>query len=307
MTSRATQPVLLDGGLATELEAAGQRLDTALWSAALLESNPVAIVAAHRAYLEAGAEIVTSASYQASREGYARFGIGSPDADRLIASSVILAREACAAWAAARPGAPARRVAASVGPWGAILHDGSEYTGAYGVRPAALRRFHAPRLAVLDAAGADLLAVETIPSHAEAEVLAGLLDDCRTPAWVSFSCRDEQSISDGSELADVARLFSGHRTVFALGINCTAPHFVPPLIRILRDVAPDLAVVVYPNSGEVYDAAGNAWSGSTETDGFVAAAEGWFAAGATYIGGCCRIGPTHIAKLRARWPELRQG
>ena len=264
-----------------------------------------AIVAAHRAYLDAGADVVTSASYQASREGYAQCGIDGPEADRLIASSVALAREACAAHGAAHADRPARRVAASVGPWGAIRHDGSEYTGAYGVTAAALRRFHAPRLALLDEAGADFLAVETIPSRAEAEVLAGLLDGCRTPAWVSFSCRDARAISDGSALADVARLFVGHRTVFALGINCTAPRYLPPLIRTLRDSAPDLSVVVYPNSGEVYDAAGNRWSGTADTGAFVAAAEGWFKAGADYIGGCCRIGPAHIASLRARWPERR--
>ena len=303
MTLRAAQPVVLDGGLATELEAAGHRLDTALWSAALLRSNPAAIVSAHRAYLDAGAEVVTSASYQASREGYAQFGIDGPEADRLIVSSVAHAREACDAHGAAHPDRPARRVAASIGPWGAIRHDGSEYTGAYAVTAEVLRRFHAPRLALLDAAGADLLAVETIPSRPEAEVLAGLLDGCRTPAWVSFSCRDARAISDGSDLAEVARQFVGHRTVFALGINCTAPRHLPTLIRTLRENAPGLSVVVYPNSGELYDAAANSWSGTADTGAFVTAAEGWFAAGADYIGGCCRIGPAHIASLRARWPE----
>lgn len=303
MTPAPERPVVLDGGLATQLEAAGHALDTALWSAALLHSDPRAIVEAHRAYLDAGAEIVTAASYQASRAGFAQLGIDAAGADRLIESSVTLAREACEHYAAAHPSRPARRVAASVGPYGAVLHDGSEYRGEYGVDRSALRRFHAPRLDVLDGAGADLLAVETIPSLDEARVLADLLETRRTPAWVSFSCRDEHSISDGTPVEAAAALFAGHPVVFALGVNCTAPRYLTSVIGAVRAAVPDKAIVAYPNSGEVYDASRNAWSGTADTGAFSAAAAGWFAAGATYIGGCCRIGPAHIASLRARWPE----
>jgi homocysteine S-methyltransferase len=300
--TRQQQPVLLDGGLATELEAAGAVLDSSLWSAALLQSDPGAIRAAHRAYLDAGAEVVTSASYQASRAGFGRLGLASAEADKLIVSSVQLAREACDAFAACHPAMPPRRVAASVGPYGAILHDGSEYTGNYDVSTADLRLFHAGRLLLLDGAGADLLAVETLPSLAEARVLAALLADCRTPAWVSFSCRDERSINDGSRIEVAARLFAGHPTVFALGVNCTPPRFLPSLIERLRDSVPDKILLAYPNAGEVYEAATGEWSGTADTARFVDAAADWFAAGATWIGGCCRIGPAHIAALRARWP-----
>ncbi len=295
-------PVLLDGGLATELEAAGAVLDSALWSAALLQSNPDAILAAHRAYLDAGADIVTSASYQASRTGFCARGVAAGDADRLIVSSVALARAACERFAEDRPASWPRRVAASVGPYGAVLHDGSEYTGAYGVSDGTLRNFHAGRLRLLDAAGADLLAVETLPSLAEARVLAELLATCRTPAWVSFSCRDEQSISDGTPIETAAGLFSGHPGVFALGVNCTAPRYLPDLLQRLGEAAPDKALVAYPNSGEVYEARTNTWCGIADTTAFARAAGEWFAAGAAYIGGCCRIGPAHIASLRARWP-----
>lgn len=293
---------MLDGGLATQLEAAGEVLDTALWSAALLQSKPDAILAAHRAYLDAGADIVTSASYQASRTGFCAQGLAPADADRLIASSVALARAACERFAEDRPASAPRRVAASVGPYGAVLHDGSEYTGDYGVTAGALREFHASRLALLDAAGADLLAVETLPSLAEARVIAELLAHCRTPAWVAFSCRDERSISDGTPIETAAGIFAGHPGVIALGVNCTAPRYLPGLLERLGESAPDMALVAYPNSGEVYDASTNSWSGTADTTAFQRAAGDWFAAGATYIGGCCRIGPAHIASLRARWP-----
>lgn len=303
LTPAHDRPVLLDGGLATELEAAGHGLDTALWSAAMLRSNPAAIVQAHTAYLEAGAEIVTSASYQASRAGFRSFGTDAREADRLIESSVTLARQACERFAAAHNKRVGRSVAASVGPYGAVLHDGSEYRGNYGVSRATLRQFHGPRLQLLDGAGADLLAVETLPSLDEARVLAELLARCETRAWVSFSCRDAQSISDGTPIEVAAALFADHPQVFALGINCTAPRHLASLIGMLRAAVPGKSIVAYPNSGEIYDAVENQWSGTADTGAFANVAGEWFHAGAGYIGGCCRIGPAHIASLRARWPE----
>ena len=292
------EPVVLDGGLATQLEAQGESIDTLLWSAALLRSKPSAIVTAHRAFLDAGAEIVISASYQASRAGFHQLGVDAAEADRLIASSVALARQACDEYAADNPAAPPRLVAASVGPYGAVLHDGSEYTGDYGVPAAVLRQFHAQRLALLDATAADVLACETIPSADEARVLAELLYDATTPAWVSFSCRNGDEISDGTALAEVAALFADHPRVLAVGINCTAPGYVVPLIGHIAAAAPDKAIVVYPNSGERYSSAGNQWSGETQPLGLDV--EAWLAAGARLVGGCCRITPTQIRSMTER-------
>lgn len=300
MATQRPQPVILDGGLATQLEAQGHDIDNPLWSAAMLVSNPGAIVDAHLAYLAAGAEVVTSASYQASRAGLHQLGYDAAEADGLIASSVRLAQDAVDRHRA--NGGHAAKVAASVGPYGAVLHDGSEYTGDYGVPAGILQRFHVPRLEVLDGSGADLLAVETIPAALEAQVLAELLAQCRTPAWVSFCCRDGASLSDGSPVAEAAARFANHPTVFGVGINCTAPGYVLPLIGELRRAAPDKAVVVYPNSGESWSADGNRWSGGAQGAGFADAAAEWFDAGATHIGGCCRVGPQKISELRARWP-----
>ena len=291
----AGRTIIVDGGLATQCEAQGCDISTPLWSAALLRSNPAAIVAAHRAYLDAGAEIIISASYQASREGFAREGIGAAEADMLIAKSLRLATEARDAFLSDHPRTDRRPlVAASVGPYGATLHDGSEYSGDYDISSSALRDFHARRLAVLDAEPADLLACETIPSFTEAAVLAGLLRAASRPAWVSFSCRDALSISDGTPIAQAAALFSGHPNVFAVGVNCTPPQYITPLVLAIRQVVPDKEIVVYPNSGEHYSAAGNAWSGSRARFDWAAAAGEWRDAGAALIGGCCRLGPAEI-------------
>lgn len=291
--------IVLDGGLATQLETMGYDLDSVLWSARLLESHPRAIVEAHRIYLDAGANCIVSASYQASREGFMSTGKSAAEADALIVSAVELAKTARAEFLednATLSFEPL--VAASVGPYGAAMHDGSEYTGKYSVSAAELRHFHADRLRLLDRSGADVLAVETIPNITEARVLAELLVDVDTPAWVSFCCRDNKSLSDGTLLETAAEVLKGHPRVLAVGINCTRPEYVTELITALRSAAADKAVVVYPNSGETYNAADNSWSGTAcdfDADFDVAA---WQAAGANLIGGCCRTGPDDIAAMR---------
>jgi homocysteine S-methyltransferase len=295
------RPIILDGGLATELEAQGAVLHPTLWSAGLLHSDPEAIVKAHQAYLEAGANCIISASYQATRAGLMTLGLSAAEADELIVRSVALAKEARRRFLATNPETDRSiLVAASIGPYGAALHDGSEYVGAYGVSPDSLRAFHKHRLELLDASGADVLACETIPDYQEAVVLSELLRSTVTPAWVSFSCKDGQRISDGTPIRKCAELFRDHPTVLAVGVNCTPPQYIPSLIRELREALPDKAVVVYPNSGERYEVASNTWHGTTTPLECGIAAQQWLLAGARIIGGCCRMGPVHIRQMHER-------
>jgi homocysteine S-methyltransferase len=293
-------PIVLDGGLATQLESMGFDISGALWSAVLLESNPRAIIDAHRAYLDAGADCIISASYQASRAGFMSRGHSEEESDRLIVSAVELAMIARAEYVAANPDKEVAIVAASVGPYGATLQDGSEYTGVYDISDQALGEFHASRLRLLDQSGADVLAVETIPNFREAQILCDLLDDVSTPAWVAFACRDEKNISDGSRLWAAAALFAGHARVRAVGINCTPPEFVLSLIAEVKAATPDKAIVVYPNSGETYHAGDNSWSGSVCDFDNEFNVSAWHGAGAKLIGGCCRTGPEDIAAIRKR-------
>jgi homocysteine S-methyltransferase len=295
----AGRPILIDGGLATQCEAMGCNIDGDLWSAKLLRSNPRAIVDASRAYLDAGAEIIATASYQASRKGFMATGLSADDADALIVSSVALAVQARDEFLRDNPDCDyTPLVAASIGPYGATLHDGSEYTGNYDIGEDELREFHRSRLELLDHTDADLLACETIPSLMEATVLAELLTTTSNPAWVSFTCRDAQHLSDGTLLADTAGLFRDHPKVLALGVNCVAPDLILPLIERLRAVVPDKAIIVYPNSGEVYRADNNSWSGTTTELQCQESAQEWIDAGASLVGGCCRIGPAQIAAMR---------
>lgn len=275
-------PLIIDGGLATQLEAQGCNINNSLWSASVIRSNPQAIIDAHRAYLEAGAEVITTASYQATEA-------------ELLLRSVELALQARDEFE--RSGGRRALVAASVGPYGAVLSDGSEYTGNYAIGADELHDFHQGRLQLLDGSGVDLLACETIPSLTEAIVLGKLLRDVQCPAWISFSCCDGDSINDGTPIEEVADLFRRHPHVLAVGINCTRPQFAVSLIERIHAVLPDKAIVVYPNSGEVFDASNKTWSGVVTADDWATAAQTWIAAGASVIGGCCRTGPEHIRAI----------
>ena len=291
------KPLLLDGGLATQLEAQGCDIGNALWSASLLQINPDAIVEATRAYLDAGAECVATASYQASYEGFAGLGLSADKANELMRLSVQLAVQARDEFLAANPEAAVPFIAASIGPYGAMLHDGSEYNGHYGVTAETLRDFHAPRLDLFDACNADVLAIETVPSMLEAEVLVDLLASSSTPSWVSFSCKDGSHISDGTPIAGAVALFRDHPNVIAVGINCTPPQYAPELVRKVALAAPDKAVIAYPNSGEVYHVESNSWIGTVTPGDCADAALAWVDAGAKIVGGCCRMGPEHIRAI----------
>jgi homocysteine S-methyltransferase len=291
------RPVVLDGGLATELEAGGADLSDALWSARLLLEDPAAIVRAHLAFYRAGAQVATTASYQASFEAFARRGLDREAAAALMRRSVELASEARAIATAEWDGEGPLLVAASVGPYGAFLADGSEYRGRYGLSVAALRDFHRARMETLLAAGPDLLAIETIPEIEEGEALAGLLSDLGGTAWLSFTCADGARLRSGAPVEEAFALAAGAPGIVAVGINCTAPEYATELVARAAAVT-DKPIVVYPNSGEDWDPVGRRWIGSGAPAG-AAAAEGWIAAGARLIGGCCRVTPTQIGELAA--------
>lgn len=295
--------MILDGGLATELEARGCNLDDELWSARMLLDGPDEILRVHLDYLAAGADCIITSTYQASLPGFRKRGLGEDRGIELLRRSVQLALEARDVfWGdpETRKGRLRPLIAASVGPYGAFLADGSEYTGDYGISDGDLRTFHQIRWAVLADSPVDLLACETIPSRQEAEVLLQLLRETRNGwAWLSFSCRDGLNLCDGSRLTDVARDCDTEPGVAAVGINCTSPEFIASLISEARR-ATDKPIVVYPNSGERYDAHRKAWVEVPSGIDWDAAALEWARLGASGIGGCCRIGPERIAALRRR-------
>ncbi|GAU69096.1 putative homocysteine S-methyltransferase [Streptomyces sp. NBRC 110611] len=290
----AAGPVVLDGGLSNQLEAAGHDLGDALWSARLLAEDPEALVQAHLAYYEAGARVAITAGYQATFEGFARHGIRAEEAAALLGRSVELAREA-ARRARAGGAAGPLYVAASAGPYGAMLADGSEYRGRYGLPVAELERFHRPRLEVLAAARPDVLALETVPDADEARALLRAVRGLGVPAYLSYSIAGDRTRA-GQPLAEAFAPAAEADEVIAVGVNCCAPQDADRAVRLAAEVT-GKPVVVYPNSGERWDARARAWCGSPAFSADRVA--GWAADGARLIGGCCRVGPEVIAEIAA--------
>lgn len=275
---------ILDGGLSNELQARGCDLSDDLWSARLLRDDPDQLVAAHRSYVTAGAEVVITASYQASFEGFGDAGIDPGEAERLMRLSVSCARRAAGGEAL---------VAASIGPYGATLADGSEYTGRYGLSVAQLRAWHERRLEVLAGSGADVLAVETIPDLDEARAVLSLIRGSGVPAWVSYAV-DGPTTRAGQPLAGAFALVRDVPEIVAVGVNCSAPRDVLGAVAVAARTT-GLPAVAYPNSGETWDAGRRSWSGRREP--LVDLAPAWIEAGARAVGGCCRVGPDQIAGL----------
>jgi len=292
-----TYPLLLDGGLSNELERQGCDLNQKLWSAKLLESNPEAIILAHLAYLESGAQCIITSSYQATLPGFMAIGYDKLSASGLILKSVQLAEEARNRFLSLNPHASKPLIAASIGPYGAYLADGSEYRGDYDISDQELSDFHEPRINLLANTTADILACETIPGLREAKVLSGLLEKINKPAWVSFSCKDGKHISDGTPIEKCAAFFAHHPTVFAIGVNCTSPEFISELIRSIKTKSGDKKIVVYPNSGAVYHAESKTWSGLSDISSCELMVKEWMDLGADIIGGCCGIGPHQIKAM----------
>jgi len=292
--------VLLDGGLATHMETLGADIDHALWSARCLQQDPAMIRSAHRDFYSAGADVAITASYQAHFGGFQELGVEKDAAVGLMRKSVALAREASKE--ASSEASAKRLVAGSVGPYGASLHNGAEYTGDYpGMDEDKLVAWHRPRAAALIEEGCDILACETVPCLMEARALMRLVEELHFPAWLSFSCRSGTELCSGEAFEEAVKLVASSKCMMAVGVNCTAPEHISSLVGICASAkASHQHVIVYPNSGETWDGESHNWKEGTATkdDRFAEMALEWASLGADCIGGCCRTGPETIRAVR---------
>lgn len=279
-------PTLLDGGFSTALEQLGNTLNTSLWSGELLKSHPDQVRAAHKLFVDAGAEILITSSYQITYPGCAAQGWSRDEVNEALKNSTELARF------------EGVKVAASVGPYGAYLADGSEYRGNYGLSKDELKAFHRDRLEALIATKPDLLAVETIPELTEAAAIIELITeiDSKIPFWISFSCKSESEISSGEVFAQAVALVNSSPSAVAVGINCTKPHLISPLLQSSKSNIP---YVVYPNSGREWDATAKIWLGPVKSSFEESEIRAWKSLGATVIGGCCGVSPKDIMELHS--------
>jgi homocysteine S-methyltransferase len=278
---------LIDGGLSTELTRIGATFEGELWTGRALLNDPALVEQAHRNYAEAGAEVLISSSYQLSRQGFEEVGLSSASADEALIKSIEVARNAAAGTQA--------KVAASVGPYGAVLHDGSEYRGDYKVSQNFLEDFHSERLEVLLSAKPDFLAIETIPNLIEAKALASVLKQTKVPFWFSFTAGTEEKLWSGEFIQDAAAEVSELENIFAVGINCVSPELVSGLINRIKGVS-NLDVIAYPNRGGQWDAKNGIWLNEVPRE-FASWLPEWLDTGVNWLGGCCGTDSTDIRSL----------
>ena len=292
--------IIIDGAMATELEKYECNLNDRLWSAKILMENPELIKKVHLDYFKAGADCAITASYQATIEGFKERGLSELEAIGLIKKSVQIAAEARDDfWTELndKSNRPKPLVAASVGPYGAFLADGSEYRGNYSLNEDELVTFHKERIKLLVEAGADILACETIPCLVEAKAITRVLKEFPgVYAWFSFSAKDDYHISDGEKISSCAEWLDGEEQVAAIGINCSSPHFIESLIKEIKSRT-SKPIIAYPNSGEEYDATSKTWGDASLTNHFTSNTRRWYEAGAQIIGGCCRTNPEDITAI----------
>ena len=298
---------VVDGGFATQLEIHGAAINDPLWSALSLIKDPELIKRVHMEYLEAGADIVVTSSYQATIPGFLSRGLSMEESESLLQKSVKLAVEARDRFwdkVSKTSGHSYNRalVAASIGSYGAYLADGSEYSGSYGedVTLDKLKDFHRRRIQVLVEASPDLLAFETIPNKLEAQACVEVLEEenVQIPAWICFTSVDGENAPSGETFAECLETLNRSNNICAVGINCAPPQFMDDLIRKFSKLTKK-AIVVYPNSGEVWDGKAKKWLpsqcfGDAEFEMF---APKWRDLGAKLIGGCCRTTPSTIKAI----------
>ena len=278
--------IKLDGGLSTALENNGNKLTTSLWTGDLIRTNPAQITKAHLDFINAGAQIIITSSYQLSYTGCGARGWSEDETDQALIASTQLAKNAVT------ESGKSVKVAASVGPYGASLADGSEYKGNYGVSKQVLKDFHAKRLEILISTSPDYLALETMPDTFEVEVLLDLLNDCPIPFWISYSCKEGNQTNAGQDFQSAVDIA---QSAMAVGINCTKPELITDLLRSAKS---DKPYVVYPNSGRIWDAVKKEWTGSAAVGFNDQLIQEWMEFGAEIIGGCCGIGAAEIAEIK---------
>ncbi len=302
--------MVIDGSMSTALEHLGADLGTDLWTAMTLARQPELVRQVHIDYFRAGADCGITCSYQATVPGLMRHGFSREAAEEVISNAVRIFLDARDAWWNGEGEAAGRAYPlclAGIGPYGAYLANGAEYTGNYGVSDRFLYDFHRRRMELLWEAGADLLLIETQPSLREALVEAQIAEELGADYWISFSCRDRERTCGGELIRDCAAALSeGHPRLKMIGVNCSRPEHITGLIREIRRGC-DLPVGVYPNSGEIYDPDTKKWASAVSGSDFGSWALDYMKAGAVAVGGCCTTAARHIrqtAEARAAFLAL---
>ncbi len=294
--------IIIDGGFATELEKKDFDLKDRLWSAKIIAEAPDAVRDVHLSYLNAGADCIITSSYQATVPGFISAGYSRSEAIALIWKSVKIASDAVKIFHDSSPDMSKRPepfIAASAGCYGSFLADGSEYRGDYHLDVNGYKNFHRERVDILADAGAEIIAFETFPCMEEAAAVAELMEEYSDLSyWIVFTIRDAFHTNHGDDFKECIRSLQGRKNLAASGVNCSPPELIIPVLDSL-DAELKKRLVVYPNSGEHYHTDCSCWQDDPTASDYRKLSEEWYSRGARLIGGCCRTGPSDIAKIKS--------
>lgn len=302
ITEELNQPLLIDGAMSTALEQLGADTNNPLWTASVLDKQPNLVKQVHQEYFKVGARLAITDTYQANVQAFVANGYSERQAHALIKRAVQLARDARDEYQQAT--GVYNYIAGAVGPYGAYLADGSEYTGDYQRSEAEFKEFHRPRLTDILSVGVDVIAIETQPRLDEVIAVLKLAKELAPtiPCYVSFSLKDHASLADGTPLAVAAATVDQYDNVFAIGANCIPLERVAPAVTVIRR-ATDKPIIAYPNSSAVYDPQTKTWAYPHGHRSLASYLPQWLSAGVTIVGGCCTTTPADIALLHEKLTE----
>ena len=289
---------ILDGGLASDLFINGgfdkSKLNNdPLWSARVVLENPSSIKECHKRFLNAGSNVISTSTYQASVEGYMKHcGLSKEKAEEVIGSSVDLAKAAIAECKLDYDVI----IAGAISPYGAILHDMSEYSGSYidSTSYKTLKEFHKTNVQILASKGVKLFAFETMPALLEAQALVELLHDyphCK--AWLSFTTLNGTHTSYGESFTKVFQTFQDDPQVIAIGTNCCDPKFTKLVLdAAVGQLGDHQSCIAYPNNRRNSESTADECQWANDLCQWVATGVlGW-------VGGCCEVTPRHIKLVK---------
>jgi S-methylmethionine-dependent homocysteine/selenocysteine methylase len=289
---------LLDGGMGQELLRHSEAAPTPLWSAQVMIDRPELVHRAHLDYLRAGADVITVNTYSATRSRLDRAGRGGDfeSLQRLACELTVSAR--------AESGRTEARIAGCLSPHG------------WSYRPELAPPYdelwpHYAEAAAIQAPYVDVMICETMGSIEEGRAAVRGAAEVGVPIWLAWSVRDDDGtrLRSGEPVIDAIDAIDGFERVDAVLLNCSIPEAITTAFPALSEARVPFGA--YANGfdhivdGYQLDSVVSELDAREDLDPatYLGIVSGWVDAGATIVGGCCEIGPDHIALLAQRYGE----
>ena len=282
---------LLDGSMSFPMEQLGYNLKNKLWTGKALINNPDLIKDIHKGYIDAGADFISTSTYQISFDRLKNMGYQSEEIKKIFQKSVDIVKDAIEESKLKKE----IKIVGSFGPYASYDPEASEYIGEYDSTDIEIKKFHLNNIRIIEETDLDIILYETIPCLREIKILSEALSHSTKEIWISITCNEEMEFRDGSSFKDACEIISKIEKITTMGINCFSPLLVKKAIDLLKKYS-NKKILIYPNSGEIYNPKERFWTGNNEFNNSMI--KNWLSLYPDIIGGCCRIGYDDIKKMR---------